>query len=59
MTDPIPLARHGDIECLLLPALANCHGLITGATGTARATRAAAPAPGPAPTESSGGGGGR
>ncbi|WP_457424357.1 helicase HerA-like domain-containing protein [Roseateles sp. P5_E7] len=36
MTDPILLARHGDIECLLLPALANRHGLITGATGTGK-----------------------
>jgi DNA helicase HerA-like ATPase len=34
--DPILLARHGDIECLLLPALANRHGLITGATGTGK-----------------------
>ncbi|HEY9105980.1 MAG TPA: helicase HerA-like domain-containing protein [Roseateles sp.] len=36
MTDPILLARHGDVECLLLPALANRHGLITGATGTGK-----------------------
>ncbi|MFX8274226.1 helicase HerA-like domain-containing protein, partial [Acinetobacter baumannii] len=36
MTDPILLARHGDIECRLLPALANRHGLITGATGTGK-----------------------
>jgi len=36
MTDPILLARHGDIECQLLPALANRHGLITGATGTGK-----------------------
>ncbi|MEO6278784.1 MAG: helicase HerA-like domain-containing protein [Roseateles sp.] len=36
MSDPILLARHGDIECLLLPALANRHGLITGATGTGK-----------------------
>lgn len=36
MADPILLARHGDIECLLLPALANRHGLITGATGTGK-----------------------
>lgn len=35
-TDPILLARHADIECLLLPALANRHGLITGATGTGK-----------------------
>ncbi|SEK33634.1 hypothetical protein SAMN05216359_101471 [Roseateles sp. YR242] len=36
MADPILLARQGDIECLLLPALANRHGLITGATGTGK-----------------------
>ena len=36
MSDPILVARHGDIECHLLPALANRHGLITGATGTGK-----------------------
>ena len=36
MADPILVAKHGDIECLLLPALANRHGLITGATGTGK-----------------------
>jgi uncharacterized protein len=36
MTDPILVARHGDIQCHLLPALANRHGLITGATGTGK-----------------------
>lgn len=36
MADPLPIARHGDIECHLLPALANRHGLITGATGTGK-----------------------
>ena len=36
MADPILVARHGDIECSLLPALANRHGLITGATGTGK-----------------------
>ncbi len=36
MADPILVARHGDIECLLLPGLANRHGLITGATGTGK-----------------------
>jgi len=36
MADPILIARHGEIECLLLPALANRHGLITGATGTGK-----------------------
>jgi len=36
MPDPILVAKHGDIECALLPALANRHGLITGATGTGK-----------------------
>ncbi|MBC7727591.1 MAG: DUF853 family protein, partial [Microbacteriaceae bacterium] len=36
MPDPILLARHGTVECQLLPALANRHGLITGATGTGK-----------------------
>ncbi len=36
MPDPILLAQHGDIACHLLPALANRHGLITGATGTGK-----------------------
>ena len=36
MADPILVARHGDIECFLLPALANRHGLVTGATGTGK-----------------------
>jgi uncharacterized protein len=36
MSDPILVAKHGDIECELLPALANRHGLITGATGTGK-----------------------
>ncbi len=36
MADPILLAQHGDIRCELLPALANRHGLITGATGTGK-----------------------
>ncbi len=36
MPDPILLAQRGAIECLLLPALANRHGLITGATGTGK-----------------------
>ncbi|MFN5049508.1 helicase HerA-like domain-containing protein, partial [Roseateles sp.] len=36
MSDPIPLARHAQTECHLLPALANRHGLITGATGTGK-----------------------
>ena len=36
MPDPILVAQHGDIECFLLPGLANRHGLITGATGTGK-----------------------
>jgi uncharacterized protein len=36
MPDPILVARHGDVACELLPALANRHGLITGATGTGK-----------------------
>ncbi|MBH9554041.1 helicase HerA-like domain-containing protein [Inhella gelatinilytica] len=36
MIDPILLARHGEAACHLLPALANRHGLITGATGTGK-----------------------
>jgi DNA helicase HerA-like ATPase len=36
MAEPILVARHGDTQCHLLPALANRHGLITGATGTGK-----------------------
>ncbi len=36
MTEPILLARRGDLACELLPALANRHGLVTGATGTGK-----------------------
>jgi DNA helicase HerA-like ATPase len=36
MADPILVAVRGDTECHLLPALANRHGLITGATGTGK-----------------------
>ncbi len=36
MPDPILVAKNGAIECHLLPALANRHGLITGATGTGK-----------------------
>ena len=36
MADPILIAKHDAIECLMLPALANRHGLITGATGTGK-----------------------
>ncbi|QDX82425.1 ATP-binding protein [Denitratisoma sp. DHT3] len=33
---PLSVARHGDGDLCLLPALANRHGLITGATGTGK-----------------------
>ena len=36
MVDPILVGQHGEITCELLPALANRHGLITGATGTGK-----------------------
>ena len=36
MTRPLPVAKIGDTELALLPALANRHGLITGATGTGK-----------------------
>jgi hypothetical protein len=36
MAEPILLARHGDIECFLLPGMANRHGLVSGATGTGK-----------------------
>jgi len=36
MSRPLPIAKHEDIELCLLPALANRHGLITGATGTGK-----------------------
>ncbi|MFN7726919.1 MAG: helicase HerA-like domain-containing protein [Rubrivivax sp.] len=36
MAEPLLLARQGATECHLLPALANRHGLITGATGTGK-----------------------
>ena len=36
MADPLVVAMHGDISCELLPALANRHGLVTGATGTGK-----------------------
>ncbi|MEN9888299.1 MAG: hypothetical protein RL559_336 [Pseudomonadota bacterium] len=36
MTDPMPIARNAQVECALLPGLANRHGLITGATGTGK-----------------------
>jgi DNA helicase HerA-like ATPase len=36
MSRPLPVAKAGDTEISLLPALANRHGLITGATGTGK-----------------------
>lgn len=36
MAPPLPVARHGKLELYLVPALANRHGLITGATGTGK-----------------------
>jgi DNA helicase HerA-like ATPase len=36
MAEPLLLARHGDATAALLPALANRHGLVTGATGTGK-----------------------
>src|SRR5260221_4538814 len=36
MPQPMLVAKHGDIECFVLPALCNRHGLITGATGTGK-----------------------
>jgi uncharacterized protein len=36
MADPLLIARHATTDCVLLPALANRHGLITGATGTGK-----------------------
>ena len=36
MAEPILIAKHDATECFLLPALANRHGLITGATGTGK-----------------------
>ena len=36
MADPLLIAKNGEIECHLLPGLANRHGLITGATGTGK-----------------------
>ena len=36
MTEPLLIARAGATELRLLPALANRHGLITGATGTGK-----------------------
>jgi len=36
MADPQPIAKNAAMELCLLPALANRHGLITGATGTGK-----------------------
>jgi len=36
MADPLPIARNASAEYALLPAFANRHGLITGATGTGK-----------------------
>jgi DNA helicase HerA-like ATPase len=36
MADPMLVAKNGDVECYLLPALANRHGLVSGATGTGK-----------------------
>ena len=36
MADPLLIAQHGDVQCTLLPGLANRHGLVTGATGTGK-----------------------
>jgi DNA helicase HerA-like ATPase len=36
MAEPMLIAKNGATECLLLPQLANRHGLVTGATGTGK-----------------------
>ena len=36
MADPLLVAQNSSTQCALLPALANRHGLITGATGTGK-----------------------
>ena len=36
MAEPLVIAKNSSIQCALLPALANRHGLITGATGTGK-----------------------
>ena len=36
MADPLLIAKNETTDCVLLPALANRHGLITGATGTGK-----------------------
>ncbi|HET9933246.1 MAG TPA: helicase HerA-like domain-containing protein [Polyangiaceae bacterium] len=36
MVDPLPVARAGNADVSILPALANRHGCVTGATGTGK-----------------------
>ena len=36
MPEPLLIAKNAQVELALLPALANRHGLITGATGTGK-----------------------
>ena len=36
MTDPLIIAKAGDLDLAVLPAMGNRHGLITGATGTGK-----------------------
>jgi predicted AAA+ superfamily ATPase len=36
MADPLIVARHGEEDLALLPAMANRHGLVAGATGTGK-----------------------
>ena len=36
MAEPLLIAKNATASCALLPALANRHGLITGATGTGK-----------------------
>ncbi|HEY4665282.1 MAG TPA: DUF853 domain-containing protein [Comamonas sp.] len=36
MAPALPIAQRGEIECSILPGMANRHGLITGATGTGK-----------------------
>ena len=36
MAEPLLIAKNKQAQCLLLPELANRHGLITGATGTGK-----------------------
>src|SRR4029453_7344025 len=36
MAEPMLIAKNAQVELVLLPALANRHGLITGATGTGK-----------------------